>query len=60
MINLELNEGEAKVLLSVLENYHLHLDVEISHTDRREFREALAKREKSLEAVIERLGPLAK
>ena len=60
MVSLEMNDEEVKVLSSVLENYHLHLEVEINHTDRREFREALVKREKALKAVIERLGRLAK
>ena len=60
MINFELNDEETKLLLSVLANYHQHLDVEIRHTDTRDFREALEKREKALVAVIERLSKLAK
>ena len=60
MINFELNAEETKLLLNVLDNYHLHLEVEIRHTDTRDFREALMKREKALVAVIERLGLLAK
>ncbi len=60
MISFELNDEEAKLLSSVLGNYYRHLQVEISHTDTRDFREALVKREKALEAVIERLGRLAK
>ena len=60
MINFELNDEETKLLLSVLGNYHLHLEVEIEHTDTREFKEALQKREKALKAIIERLGGLAK
>jgi hypothetical protein len=59
MINFELNEDEAKVLLSVLENYRLHLEVEIKRTYRREFRDALKEREKSLTTVIERLRQIA-
>ncbi len=59
MISFELNEDEAKLLLSVLENYSLHLGVEIKRTYRREFRDALKEREKSLVAVIERLREIA-
>jgi hypothetical protein len=60
MVNFELNEEEAKLLLNVLENYFLHLEVEINRTHRREFREALKEREKSLVSVIERLKGLVK
>ena len=60
MINFELNDEETQLLLSVLGNYHLHLGAEIKHTDTREFREALKKREKAIEAVMERLDKLAK
>jgi hypothetical protein len=60
MINFELNENETKLLQEVLGNYLLHLGAEIRHTDTRDFREALQKREKALAAVIERLGKLAK
>lgn len=56
MASLGLNDEETKVLSSVLENYRLHLEVEINHTDRREFREALVRRKKVLDAIIERLG----
>ncbi|MBA4416512.1 MAG: hypothetical protein C0392_01170 [Syntrophus sp. (in: bacteria)] len=55
MINFEMNEDEAKLLLNVLENYLLHLGVEIHRTHRREFREALNERERSLQAVTKRL-----
>jgi hypothetical protein len=60
MINFELDNEEAKLLLGVLENYLLHLGVEIKRTYRREFRDALKEREKSLEAVVERLRQLTK
>ncbi len=55
MVNLELSDDEAKILQSVLENYHSHLDVEIHRTYKREFRDALKEREKFLATVIERL-----
>ena len=60
MINFELNDEEGKLLLNVLENYRLHLEVEINRTYRREFRQALKDREKSLLEVIERLRGLVK
>jgi hypothetical protein len=60
MTNFELNGEEAKLLLNVLENYLLHLEVEINRTHRREFRDALKEREKSLSTVLERLRGLVK
>ena len=60
MINFELNGEEAKLVKEVLANYHSHLDVEVRHTDSREYREALQKKEKALKAVMERLDSLAK
>jgi hypothetical protein len=60
MLNFELSDEETKLLKSVLDNYHLHLDVEIRHTDTRDFREALQKKEKALKAIMDRLGSLAK
>jgi hypothetical protein len=60
MINFELNDEETKLLQQILGNYHNHLDVEIRHTDTRDFREALQKKEKALKAVMERLAGLAK
>ena len=60
MVNFELNDEEAKLLLNVLENYRLHLEVEINRTHRREFRQALKDRGKSLEEIIQRLNQLAK
>ncbi len=60
MTNFELNDEESKLLLNVLENYLLHLEVEINRTHRREFRDALKEREKSLKAVIDRLRQLSK
>ncbi|MCX5816226.1 MAG: hypothetical protein NTX75_08295 [Proteobacteria bacterium] len=58
MITLEMDSEEAKLLLNVIETYHSHLEVEIVHTHRREFREALKEREKQLKTVIERLKNL--
>jgi hypothetical protein len=55
MVALEMTEEEAKILHSVLENYHSHLRIEIVGTHRREFRLALKEREKLLMEVIEKL-----
>jgi hypothetical protein len=60
MTNFELNDEEAKLLLNVLENYSLHLEVEIKRTYRREFRDALKEREKALHQIVERLRALVK
>lgn len=60
MVTLEMNDEEAKLLLSVLDRYHLHLEVEVRRTDRREFREALKEREAKLRALIGRVKALVK
>ncbi len=58
MVRLEMTEEEAKILRNVIENYRGHLEVEIHRTERKEFREALEKREKFLHEFVERLGNL--
>ena len=55
MVRLEMTEDEARTLHNVIGNYRGHLEVEIHRTERREFREALEKREKFLEEMEERL-----
>jgi hypothetical protein len=60
MVTCEMNDDEAKLLLSVLERYHSHLEVEIVRTNRREFREALKEREKQLQALVEKVKTLVK
>lgn len=54
MINFEMNREEADILINVIERYLYHLQVEIIHTDKREFRDALKKREDFLKDIIER------
>ena len=54
MVNIELSREEAKILITVIERYLYHLQVEIIHTDKREFRDALKKRENFLEDIIDR------
>lgn len=55
MISLDMTKEEAKIVQNVIERYLYHLQVEIMHTDRREFREALKEREKFLREIIDRL-----
>jgi len=54
MISFEMNKEEADILLSVIERYLYHLQVEIIHTDKREFRDALKKRENFLKDMIDK------
>lgn len=54
MINIELSREEANILITVIERYLYHLQVEIIHTEKREFREALKKRENFLKDIINR------
>ncbi len=56
MVQLEMNDEEARVLRSVIDNYTAHLEVEIHRTERRDFREALERREKVLHDLIQRLS----
>jgi hypothetical protein len=58
MITLEMNEEEAKLLLSVLDRYMYHLQIEIAHTHKRAFREALKESEVSLKSLIDKLKGL--
>ena len=55
MITFEMTNDEANIVQSVIERYLYHLQVEIVHTDKREFRDALKEREKFLEGIINRL-----
>jgi hypothetical protein len=55
MICLDMTKDEANIVESVMERYLYHLQVEIIHTDKREFREALKQRENFLKDIIDRL-----
>jgi hypothetical protein len=55
MVSFEMSKEEAGIVLSVIERYLYHLQVEITHTDKREFREALKQRDKFLQKIIDRL-----
>jgi hypothetical protein len=50
-----MTKDEANVVQNVIERYLYHLQVEIMHTDKREFREALKQREKFLKDIIDRM-----
>jgi hypothetical protein len=58
MISFEMTAEEAKMVQGVIERYLYHLQTEIIHTDRREFRDALKEREKFLRGIIDRLQTL--
>jgi hypothetical protein len=55
MITFEMTKDEANIVQNVIERYLYHLQVEIMHTDKREFRDALKHREKFLKDIIDRL-----
>ena len=56
MVQLQLTDDEAGILLSLIQNYMPELEVEIHRTEEHEFREALKKKEKFLHDMIRRLG----
>ncbi len=56
MIELDLTEEETSILKMVLESYLSDLRMEISHTDRQEFRDMLKERKAVLIKVIETLA----
>lgn len=55
MIHLDLNDKEQQILVEVLENYISDLGMEISDTDRLEFREMLKSRRRAVVKVINTL-----
>ena len=56
MITFEMTKDEANIVQNVIERYLYHLQVEIMHTDKRDFREALKQREKFLKDIIDRMN----
>lgn len=54
-MELLLSTEEQELLLQLLEQRHLELQKEISHTDHREFKQALRKNEKLIESMLNRL-----
>ncbi len=55
MVHLELTDEEARILQNVIDNYRSHLEVEIHRTEKREFRQALEKRQEFLVDIVERI-----
>jgi len=55
MITFEMTKDEANMVQNVIERYLYHLQVEIMHTDKRDFRDALKQREKFLKDIIDRM-----
>lgn len=60
MVTFLMSKEETAVLKDVLERYYSHLEVEISRTRRREFREILKEREKNLKGIMDRLNLIEK
>jgi hypothetical protein len=56
VISLEMTKDEANTVENVIERYLDHLQVEITHTDKREFRNALKQRDRFLRQIIDRLN----
>ena len=57
MIQLDLDDNEREILADVLDSYLSDLRMEISHTDRLEFREMLKERKAVLMRVLKVLRP---
>ena len=55
MVRLDLTDEEARVLQNVIDNYRSHLEVEIHRTEKRDFRQALEKREEFLVDILQRI-----
>ncbi len=56
MDTIELTEPEASTLHDVVQNYLSELHSEISHTDDRDFKVALRRRQQLLNGVLDRLA----
>jgi hypothetical protein len=55
MISLEMTKDEADTVQNVIERFLDHLQVEIIHTDKREFRAGLKEREEFVKEIIDRI-----
>ena len=53
---IDLTEPETAALRDVVRNYLSELHSEISHTDDRDFKAALRKRQELLQSVLDKLG----
>ena len=56
MTTIQVSDQEAVLLHSILQNSFRELEVEIVHTDRREFKDYLKSRESLLRRLIEEVG----
>ena len=54
-MELSLNADERELLLQILEQRHLELQKEISHTDHRDFKQTLRRNEGLIESMLSRL-----
>jgi len=54
-ITLDLSRDEQEILIAILDNYLSDLRMEISHTDRLDFREQLKMRKRVLRKMLEKL-----
>lgn len=57
MTRLDLDSQETNVLRQVVERYLSDLRMEITDTDRQNYREMLKEQKRTLEGILERLGP---
>lgn len=58
MSQLELNDQEKETLAEVLASYLSELSTEISHTDRRAYRERIKSQEKVIQDILGKLNQL--
>ena len=54
-MDLSLNSEERELLQQILEQRHLELQKEISHTDHRDFKQALRNNENLIESMLTKL-----
>ena len=55
LVEININEAEAEILMEVLESYLSDLSMEIRATDKLEFREALKAKRISLQRILEEI-----
>lgn len=55
-MTFELSPDEARLLLEHMKIYLRHVDTELSRTDRYQLQHALAREERTLESIVERLS----
>lgn len=54
-MNVELTLAEAQFLADILEEHHRQLQLEIIHTDHKDFKMRLREKEKILDALIDKI-----